>query len=210
MNKYKLVNIESDMWSRMSFQNIDTGLKIYFECDNNVMYSLLKKSFPDNTKFIDWEDTIENEKQEFEYPEYPSSFHDKNDDSPEIKQYFVDLNNYYNQEGKEIQRLKELHKNDDVIYVNDYGEPIVIHPDKMYPNLFSLKELRDLKYKETEFLTFSGKKTEKKINTFAWGFYNENDEREGEFVNQWQDANKEREELIRNPKLDNINWEFDE
>ena len=57
---YKLMNIDSDMWSRMYFENQDTKQVVCFECDNNVASALMKESFPKDTKFEYIEDYLSN------------------------------------------------------------------------------------------------------------------------------------------------------
>ena len=198
---YKLKQIDSDMWSRMYFENEDTKQAVCFECDNNVAYALMKESFPEGIKFVDVEEYLK----------------DKEDISildmgrKQACKRYGNVKNYRNARTKFLQSMVDKYK-EEVVFINEYGTPlgsdiydVPVIQKNLYPLPFTKNRLYELKYKKTKFKHFNGKWDEPKINTFNWGILVDG-KIVPEYVNAWQPIGKKREKLKRNPK---VVWEFD-
>ena len=199
---YKLMNIDSDMWSRMYFENQDTKQVVCFECDNNVASALMKESFPKDTKFEYIEDYLSNK----EDVSMLSLSWD------EIEEKYTTEDNYEEEKNKFIKSIITKYGNDKLIFLNDFGTPlgsdiydVEAKQDNLYPILFTKQRLYELKYKKTKFKNFKGEWNDEKINTFNWGILKDN-KIIPEYTNEWQEIGKKREKLKRNPE---VIWEFD-
>lgn len=199
---YKLMNIDSDMWSRMYFENQDTKQVVCFECDNNVASALMKESFPKDTKFEYIEDYLSNK----EDVSILSLSWD------EIEEKYTTEDNYEEEKNKFLKSIITKYGNDKLIFLNDFGTPlgsdiydVEAKQDNLYPILFTKQRLYELKYKKTKFKNFKGEWNDEKINTFNWGILKDN-KIIPEYTNEWQEIGKKREKLKRNPE---VIWEFD-
>ena len=199
---YKLMNIDSDMWSRMYFENQDTKQVVCFECDNNVASALMKESFPKDTKFEYIEDYLSNK----EDVSMLSLSWD------EIEEKYTTVDNYEEEKNKFLKSIITKYGNDKLIFLNDFGTPlgsdiydVEAKQDNLYPILFTKQRLYELKYKKTKFKNFKGEWNDEKINTFNWGILKDN-KIIPEYTNEWQEIGKKREKLKRNPE---VIWEFD-
>lgn len=199
---YKLMNIDSDMWSRMYFENQDTKQVVCFECDNNVASALMKESFPKDTKFEYIEDYLSNK----EDVSMLSLSWD------EIEEKYTTEDNYEEEKNKFLKSIITKYGNDKLIFLNDFGTPlgsdiydVEAKQDNLYPILFTKQRLYELKYKKTKFKNFKGEWNDEKINTFNWGILKDN-KIIPEYTNEWQEIGKKREKLKRNPE---VIWEFD-
>jgi hypothetical protein len=196
------MNIDSDMWSRMYFENQDTKQVVCFECDNNVASALMKESFPKDTKFEYIEDYLSNK----EDVSMLSLSWD------EIEEKYTTEDNYEEEKNKFLKSIITKYGNDKLIFLNDFGTPlgsdiydVEAKQDNLYPILFTKQRLYELKYKKTKFKNFKGEWNDEKINTFNWGILKDN-KIIPEYTNEWQEIGKKREKLKRNPE---VIWEFD-
>lgn len=144
---YELYRIESDMWSRCYFRNIETSDTLTFECNNNIAHWLLKKAFYDKYYFIN------------------------------VYQYLDTLNishpEYY--EDEFVVFVEKLIKDyPKVIWIGEFGTPIQSELDLDYTlegsAKFSFEELYDLKYKRLPSLNFTYTFEKPELLTFAWTF----------------------------------------
>lgn len=138
---YKLKRIDTDMWSRCVFVNLETNEEISFECNNDVAYSILQKSFNNNDYQFEW----------FDYDKFD------NMEPSEMKTYIQTLNN-----NSSIIFLSECGTPIQAEFGLDYSL------NSTYEFMF--EELYNLKYKELSFLNFNNEYTEYKISTFHWHF----------------------------------------
>lgn len=146
---FKLIRIDSDMWSRCNFIDLDSNEEFSFECNNNVAHALLLKSYSNsNYKFENIYEEIDNKKYE-------------------------NVPDYWEEEFVEFVK-KLINQNSNIIYTGVFGTPIQSELDIEYSletsYLFSYDELYDLKYKKLSFPTFTNEIDKPEIVTFAWYF----------------------------------------
>lgn len=173
---YKLIDAASDMWSRVYFKCIETGTKIFFECDNNVASELIKLAVANDK-------TITN---------FNSFFVSKGEKVPGLnidgsEQYANEIEDEWGTYEKYIEArtkyIKEKVKEyPNYLFLSEFGTPVWSNINEEcegieyeFETTFSSEYMKALHDEKMYFKYFTNEITTAKKVTFNWGLVDINE-----------------------------------
>ena len=173
--KYKLIRIDSDMWSRCYFKCLETNKIIFFECNNNVASELVKLAI-DSTKILVNFNAFFISK----YEKVPGFNSDGSEQyANEIEDEWGTYENY--QKARKEYIMNKIREYPNYLFLSEYGTPIWSNISEECDNLdynfkteFSSEYMKDLHNKKMYFKTFTNEIKKAEKSTFSWGLIDKN------------------------------------
>ena len=179
--KYKVIDIASDMWSRVYFKCIETDTKIFFECDNNVASELTRLAV-DNCKILAYFDSFFTSKGE----KVPGFNLDGSEQyANEIEDEWGTYKNYLNARKEYIS--KKIKEYPDYVFLSEFGTPVWSNLNEScetveydFKTIFSSEYMKTLHNKKMYFKNFTNEITTPRKVTFNWGLIT----KEGKYISE--------------------------
>lgn len=173
--QYKLIKVDSEMWSRVYFKCIETGTYIFFECDNNVASELVRLAVDNSKIIVNFNNffTTKNEK----VPGFNSDGSEQY--ANEIEDEWGDYETFEKARKEYIYNKVKEYPN--YLFISDFGTPIWSDMneecddiDYDFETKFSSEYMKDLHNKKMYFKTFANEIEKAEKSTFRWGILDKN------------------------------------